>query len=763
MLTAVVILLATAAIAPWATRRTRPSSGWLLALPPALITAGFVSRAGTVIGGEPIRQVQPWIPALGVDLSFSLDGLSLIFAVLICGIGALVVVYAGSYLAGDPLAGRFQAYLLAFMASMLGLVLADDLIVLFVFWELTSFTSYLLIGYEHRKEKARKAALQALLVTGGGGLALLAGFVLLGQAGGSMQLSVLCGRAELIQAHALYPAVLALVLVGAFTKSAQFPFHFWLPNAMAAPTPASAYLHSSTMVKAGIYLLARTSPVLGGDPRWTTALTLVGGTTLVVTCWLALHQTQLKRLLAYSTAGMLGAMTLLIGIGTPESTVAAMVVLIAHALYKGALFLVAGTITHVTGESDVRRLGGLGRVMPLVAVAAGLAAASMAGLPPLLGFVAKEELIAAALPAGPVVSTVVVTGAMVFVAVAIAVGWRPFVGARAAAGRHDLHAPELALWLGPTVLAIGGLLAGVFSASVLAAPIAAAAAAILGRPTEADLGLWHGPNLVVALSAVAILGGVVLDRVRQRFVERGDGWFGRFGPDAAYEALLVGLNTVARGHTRLLQSGYLRFYLMIVFATVMGLGGHAFARGTEMMPVLSLQGVRPYEAGACLLIVSAVVMAVVTRSRLNAVVALGAIGYLIALVFIWYGAPDLAITLFVVETLTVVLFVLTLYHLPQFSSLSTGGARLRDAVIAIAAGAMVTTLVLISNRAETGPRVSTQYAEASLLEAHGRNVVNVILVDFRGLDTLGEVTVLAVAGLGAYGLLKLHLGHKQSS
>ncbi|MFB3140368.1 MAG: proton-conducting transporter membrane subunit, partial [Candidatus Acidiferrales bacterium] len=392
MLLAVAVLsgFVMALAAPWLHRIARSTSGWVLALFPLALTVYFAGQAGRVAAGEVLAVSIDWVPSLGIALSFYLDGLSLLFALLISGIGALVVVYAGGYLAGHAHLGRFYAFLLMFLASMLGLVLANNVITLFVFWELTSVSSYLLIGFEHEREAARQAALQALLVTGLGGLALLAGLLLLGQAGGSMELSELLTRGEAIQAHPFYAPILLLILAGAFTKSAQFPFHFWLPSAMEAPTPVSAYLHSATMVKAGIYLLARFNPVLGGTELWFYIVTAAGAATMLVGAYLAFQQSDLKRILAYSTMSALGMMVLLLGLGTELAVKAAIVSILVHALYKGALFLVAGAVEHETGTRDVDRLGGLRRAMPITAAAAALAALSMAGLPPLFGFIGKE-------------------------------------------------------------------------------------------------------------------------------------------------------------------------------------------------------------------------------------------------------------------------------------------------------------------------------------------------------------------------------------
>lgn len=753
---------ALASLAPIVVRLARGKAGWLLALLPAGLTLYFARLLGPVAAGRTFAVSYPWVPALGVSLSFYLDGLSLLFSLLICGIGALVAVYAGSYLHGHPHLGRFYLYLLTFMASMLGLVLADSVLTMFVFWELTGLASFLLIGFEHERETARTAALQALLVTTAGGLALLAGLLLLAQAGGSPQFSVLLQSGRSLQGHPLYLPILLLVLVGAFTKSAQFPFHFWLPGAMEAPTPVSAYLHSATMVKAGVYLLARVSLILGGSEAWHYLVAGAGTATMLLGALVALWQTDLKQLLAYSTVSTLGALVLLLGLDTVLSVKAATLFLLAHALYKGALFLVAGAVDHETGTRDVTRLGGLARAMPVTAVAAGLAALSMAGLPPMLGFINKELLYEAKLQAPR--AALWVTGAgvlanVLLVAVAGTVGLAPFLRRRADLPKKP-HEPPPAMLLGPVVLAGMSLLCGLFPETVANSLLSAAVSAVRAEPTTVELKLWHGVNPVFALSVLTLAAGAVLFATRDVLRHAGalGDAVGRFGPQRWYEGLLAGLNGLARAQTRLLQHGYLRLYLMTVVLTTVGLVGSAlFLGGGRVGPVGTLVDVRFHEWIIAALILLGALMAVLTSSRLAAAAALSVIGYGVALIYMLFSAPDLAMTQFAVETLTVILFVLVVYRLPRFAALSSRRTRVRDALIALSAGGLMTALVLAATAVPRELHLAAFFAQNSWLLAKGRNVVNVILVDFRALDTLGEITVLSVAAIGVYALLRLVL------
>ena len=742
-----------------------PLAGWLgrggdrravvLGLPPALLTGYFLYLSRSVAGQGPFTVGVPWMPSLGLSLSFHLDGLAVLFATVITGIGTLIVIYAVGYLGDHPQAGRFLAILYGFMGSMLGVVLSDSLIAVFVFWELTGFTSYLLIGFEHDRPEARRAALQALIVTGSGGLALLAAAVMIGQMSGGVSLSGLLSGNVSLREHDLYAATVALVLLAAFTKSAQFPFHFWLPNAMEAPTPVSAYLHSATMVKAGIYLVARMTPILGGSAPWTTALVGVGALTMVGGAYRAVTETDLKRVLAYSTIGALGVLTLLLGIGTRAAVAASLVYLLAHACYKGALFMVAGAVEHETGTRDAAALGGLRHSMPLTAVAAVLAATSMAGAPLFLGFIAKEQLYDTVRHelAWPAVVLAVGASALMGAAGLIA-GVSPFAGRpTTSSGTHE--APP-SLWSGPLVLAVIGLIGGVAPA-ILESPLTLATGAIVRGAEPVRLEAWHGLTPVLLLSVLTLLGSLVLYVSRERF--RRGAWPRALRTERLYTFAGGTLDRLSRVIAPPLQSASLRSYVLTIIVTTIVLLGSSLLIGGGLPARSRSTPVHLHEFAIAALIITAAVSAATARSNMTAVLSLGTVGYGVAVIYILFGAPDLAMTQFAVETLTVVIFVLVFHQLRGFGDLSTGLVKVRDAVIAAAGGTLIATLVLFIGASGTTSRLAAYFAEASPRLGHGSNIVNVMLVDFRGFDTLGEITVLVTVAVGVRALLRL--GNKE--
>ncbi len=731
--------------------RRYPNVARVAALWPLVLTVMLSAEMlGSLRAGP--RDIEiAWAPSLGLSLSFHLDGLGLLFALLITGIGALVVLYASAYLANHPQAGRFYASLFAFMGSMLGVALSDNILTLFMFWELTGFTSFLLIGFEHERDDARSAALQALIVTGGGGLALLAAGVLLIDISGTAHLSAMVAESASIGGNSAYTAVVGLVLLAAFTKSAQVPFHFWLPNAMAAPTPVSAYLHSATMVKAGVYLIARMTPILGATVLWTTVVTGFGAATMLVGAYRSVQETDLKRILAYSTVSALGLLTMLLGVGTERAIAAALVYLVAHACYKGALFLVAGAIDHQTGSRDIRTLSGLHRTLPLTAVAGGAAALSMVGVVLTLGFVAKDGAYEALLGPGQwwawLLSATVLSSVLMGTAGLMA-GVLPFRGPRSNDGGHE---PEWRLLLPPLTLASIGVVVGL-APSLLDSSIAAAAGAILNRAQTISLAIWHGFSPALILSAVTFVGAIAVYSARD--VVRTRSWRPVLGSEQLYARMVSSLDAVSRLIGPPLHSASLRSYVMVIVVAAMAAGFAALST----LPTLRFAArtdVRLHEVLIVTVIIAGAIAATLAKSTMAAVLSLGVVGYGVAMTFLLYGAPDLAMTQFSVETLTVIIYVLVFRHFRNLGPLSPPLVRSRDLLIGAGIGTFIGALVLSISTTDTAARLREYFVEFGPTLGHGRNIVNVILVDFRGFDTLGEITVLATAAIGVRALIRL--------
>jgi len=717
-----------------------------------VLTIWFARALRSVTSDGPFLVTLPWAPSLGLSLSFYLDGLSLLFALLIAGVGTLIAIYAAAYMRSSPAAGRFHATLFAFMGAMLGVVLSDNLFTLFVFWELTGFTSFLLIGFQQERSEARSAAVQALIVTGGGGIALLAGSMLLGQAMGTVSLSAMLTGGARVPPGDLYTAIVILVLLAAFTKSAQVPFHFWLPNAMAAPTPVSAYLHSATMVKAGVYLVARMTPILGGTTLWTMIIVVAGAATMAAGAWRAVQETDLKTILAYSTVSALGALMLLLGLGTDQAVTAALIYLVAHACYKGALFLVAGAIEHETGTRDVTELAGLRRAMPWTSGAAVLAAGSMMGLPLFLGFLGKEALYDAIQQQDrwPVAILAIAVGENVLLGVAaLTAGVSPFFG-RAVAALTAHEAPR-GLWIPALALAVTGLLTGIVPALV-EVPLSLAATAVLGETTLVSLAIWHGvtPTLMLSVFTLAAVAAAYRFRGHLRRL-----WPGSLRTERLYTGTLAGLDAISRVVAPSLQSASLRTYVMTLVLVGGSVIGTAVVAGGGRQGFAVTTDVQVHELLVAALIVGGALSAASATSSMKAVLSLGVVGYGVALMFLSFGAPDLAMTQFSVETLTVVIFVLVFRHLPKFYALSPAVIRARDALIAAAVGATIAALVLFVGTSGTESRLADYFVETGPGLAHGRNIVNVILVDFRAFDTLGEITVLVTAAIGVHALMRI--------
>lgn len=738
----------------------------VLGLLPTALFAYFFSLIPQIDADGLLYQVN-WVPSIGVNLSFRLDGLAMLFALMITGIGALVFFYTSAYLKNHPHLDRFYGYLSMFMASMLGLVLSDNLIALFIFWELTSISSFFLIGFDNNNPASRRSSLLALAITGGGGLFLMVGFLLLGYVGQSYSIVELAGSADVLRSGAMYGWILMLLFVGAFSKSAQFPLHFWLPGAMKAPTPVSTYLHSATMVKAGVYLLARFTPVLGDHEYWNTTLIVVGSITMIYAAIHTLFRTDMKSILAYSTISALGIMVFLIGLGTRDGLLAVSVFILVHALYKATLFLVTGIVDHETGTRDVTRLAGLSRVMMPVAIASGLAALSNAGFPPTFGFLGKDLIYESTLHFnewGYLLTALAVVTNICLLFAGLVVGVKPFLG-KLPASFEKVHIPTPLMWVPPMILALLSVLFGVFPGLISETFIGKVHQSIfvasLGQPT---LKLWHGFNFILLLSTITLVGGALLyvllkpKKSLEERLKRID----FIAPQNIFESLWRKFNRLSAKYTNMLQSGFLRFYLMIILLFAILMLGYKFFSGvTIRFDARLFSGISFYEGIICAIMFVSIMLVVFSRSRLHAVVALGVVGYALCLLFMNFGAPDLAMTQFTIDTLTVVLFVLVLYNLPKYLNYSNPTARIRDSLIGIAFGTVITLLALEVIQEPLNRETSQYYAENAYILAKGKNIVNVILVDFRGLDTLGEITVLSVAALGVYSLLKLQIVPKK--
>jgi len=725
----------------------------------------LLTQAGAVFDGQVLRAGAPWVPAIGLNANFRLDALAWMFAGLITGIGLLVVIYAGYYLHADDPPGKFFGTLMLFMAAMLGIALSDNLLLLLVFWELTSISSFLLIGYWGGREESRQGARMALAVTGGGGLVMLAGIVVLGQIGGSYELSELVGRAAQIQAHPLYPVALLLILGGCFTKSAQLPFHFWLPEAMAAPTPVSAYLHSATMVKAGLFMLMRIYPVLGGTPLFETVVASVGLLTMVFAAFVALFKHDLKGLLAYSTISHLGLITFLIGLGSPLSMVAAVFHVLNHASFKAALFMSAGIVDHETGTRDMRQLGGLMAAMPVVGTLVLLASAAMAGLPPFNGFISKEmmlhEAVHGSLWSGiglqglvPVLATL---GGLFSAAYSLRLVHDTFFNgpARGLPQAHP-HEPPWGM-KAPVLLLVGVSLAVGLAPMLLAGPLVRlAASAALGAPApDFELALWHGLNVPLLLSAVALAGGALLYGALQRGRR-----LHRYTPSGRGGKQLFiggfeGLFALAGRVTQALETGSLQRYAAWLIGSAVVVGVLPFL-GTAV-PQTGTRALLPAPALAVgvwlALLALGLTLLRLHHQRFVATVLVGGIGLITSLCFVALSALDLALTQLSVDVVSTALLLMGLALLPQATPQeSPGWRRLRDGLLATAGGAGIgwlSWLALTSNH----DSIAWYFLEKSLPAGGGSNVVNVILVDFRGYDTFGEITVLGIAGVGVLALL----------
>lgn len=742
----------------------RNQSAWTAGSVAALSLLLLLFEMPAVFAGETLSTVLPWMPEAGLNLSFRLDGLSMLFALLILGIGLLIILYARYYLSSDDPMGRFYAMLLLFMGSMLGVVLSGNLLLMVVFWELTSISSFLLIGYWKHRADARQGARMSLAITGAGGLALLAGVLVLGNIVGSYELSVVLEQGAQIKADPLYPLALVLILLGAFTKSAQFPLHFWLPQAMAAPTPVSAYLHSATMVKLGVFLLARLFPALAGTDLWFYIVGTVGMVTVLFAAFTALFQHDLKGLLAYSTISHLGLITLLFGMGTPLAAVAGVFHIINHATFKASLFMAAGIIDHETGTRDMRRINGLWKYMPHTAALAIIAAASMAGVPLLNGFLSKEMFFSEAVALERlgewhwVLPTLATLAGLFSVTYSSRFVHDVFFNGEPVDLPRSPHEPPRYMIVPVEVLVALCLLVGTLPAFTVGALLNVAASSVAGGALPYySLDIWHGFTLPLLMSTIAFVFGIALYTQRRWLFH----FYEQVLPDAsgkaAFEWLLAKLTAFSQGLTRALENGSLQRYVALLVLSALALALVEWWPSTAQFNIRwpdSPTPADPVTVFAWLfLVIAALVVAVAHRRRLFALIAAGAVGLVVSLAFVRFSAPDLALTQISVEIVTIILMLLALYFLPDHSPAeSTARRRTRDIVLAGAGGL---GMALLAWRVMVAPTatISDYFLDNSVSEGGGHNVVNVILVDFRGFDTLGEITVLAIAALGIFALL----------
>ncbi len=698
-----------------------------------------------------------WMEQFGLSLDLHPDGLAFLFILLIAGIGTAIFTYAGAYMHHHKHRQRLMAFLMLFMGAMLGLVLADNLLTLFIFWELTSISSFFLIGFNNEEAPSRKSALTALAITGGGGLLMLIGIIALGAIGETFSIAGLIAQSQELKQHPQFLFAMVFLLLGAFTKSAQFPFHFWLPGAMKAPTPVSAYLHSATMVKAGIYLLARLSPIFNGYDYWNTTLLVVGGLTMLYAAFQAIFQTDMKSILAYSTVSALGILVFLIGLGSQEALLAAAAFILVHGLYKATLFMVTGIVDHETHSRDVSKLSGLRKVMPLVALAALLAALSNAGMPPFVGFIGKDLIYESTLHFGWGLTIIAVLTNILLLVAGFLAGLKPFAGPLQPV-HANVHTPAVAMWLPPLILGATGLLVGVFPFLIDGRIIGPAYAAIAASAYQGHLALWHGFNTILILSATTlVVGGLlywILRPKHQNWLQQATA----IGPKSWFDGLGNLFHNFAAWWTNFFQNGKLRLYLLTVLGfSIVLIAFEVFTATSFTINYRLLTEVTFYEGAIIAVLLTAVILTVFSSSRLASVAAMGVIGLTICIIFVFYSAPDLAITQFTIDTLTVILFVLVLYKLPRFIPLRWSWRHLMDGLVSLSFGFLISIITLEVLTKSPNRDISAYYAQNSYVLAKGKNIVNVILVDFRGADTMIEIVVLSIAAIGVFSLLKLRL------
>lgn len=747
-------------LSSFTTKLSRNETAAIALTAPLIALAICLYHAPSVYSGQTLYDHIQWLDIVGIHISFRFDGLSLLFSLLILGIGCLVIFYARYYLSEKDSLPKLYAYLLLFMTAMLGIVMSNNMLQLWFFWELTSISSFLLISYWSDKAEARKGALMALIITGAGGLALLAGLLILGNIVGSYQIDQVLASGELIKQSQWYEVSLVLILLGAFTKSAQFPFHFWLPHAMAAPTPVSAYLHSATMVKAGIFLMARFYPVLAGTDIWFIIVSLTGLATLLLGAYVALFKHDLKGLLAYSTISHLGLITLLLGLDTELATVAAIFHIINHATFKASLFMATGIIDHETGTRDMRKLNGMWKYMPFTATLAMVSAAAMAGVPLLNGFLSKEMFFAETLHSQLLGSMSWLIPVLATLAGALSVAYSArfihdvfFNGDPIDLPKQPHEAPRY-MRVPIEILVAICLLVGMFPNLVVDGLLDVASSAVLTTKTPVfEIALWHGFNLPLLMSALAVVGGLTIYTLRKhlfQFQASLPTLEGRSIFEKSFESILLWCQM----RIEQFENGSLQRYIIILIAVFLFF---ASAPLFDMQKLVGESQLRPIDmfnaVGSALLIAGAVATVIWHRQRMVSLIMISIVGLMVSVAFTRFSAPDLALTQLSVEVVTIVLLMLALFFLPQKTPKESTSIRvLRDVLIATGCGVVVGSIcyALITRPLDS---ISQFFIANAKTGGGGTNVVNVILVDFRGFDTLGEITVLGIAALGIYKLL----------
>lgn len=760
-------------------------TGWFLLPLPVLLFAYFLTFLSTTINGQTTMETLAWIPTLGINFTVRLDGLGLLFALLITGIGSLVVLYSIYYLSKEKeKLNQFYVYLLLFMGAMLGVVLSDNLIVLYAFWELTSFSSFLLIGYWNHRERSRYGAQKSMLITVFGGLSMLGGIILLYLMTGTFSISEAIGLAEVIVNHELFTAALLCFLLGAFTKSAQFPFHIWLPDAMEAPTPVSAYLHSATMVKAGIYLVARLTPIFAFSGLWIWLVAGIGILTLFWGSFNAVKHTDLKGILAYSTISQLGLIMSLLGLGAASlhySTIdagfytvavsAAVFHLLNHATFKGSLFMMVGIVDHETGTRDIRNLGGLMTIMPITFTIAIIGAFSMAGLPPFNGFLSKEMFFSGMLRAQEIGFFNMNTLGIIFPIVAWVASVFTFIYSmiivfKTFTGKYQPeklkvkpHEASIGMLISPVILVSLVVIIGFFPNLVSPLINTVMASILPGMEFDVQIYFWHGftPELFMTMGVIIV--GVLLYKFMPKWTGVYTRMPERFSLNSAYDNGLAAIQKGANRFTNAYMTNSIRTYLIYIFVFfIFILGTTLIVKNAFTIDTSNVADIHAFEVVLVAIIAVGSISILFAKSRMTAIILLGAVGYSVSLFYAIFRAPDLALTQLVIETVSVALFLLAFYHLPKLSRHEeTRKFKLGNAIISVGVGVVVTMIALSAYSSKEFESISQYYIENTYKKAGGENMVNVILVDFRGFDTLFEIAVLAIAALGIFSLIKLRL------